>query len=244
MSLLVFLHPIGLDRDTWRLLPPLVTNTEVVQLDLPGHGGHAALPATFGLEAVADDVARRVVALGADGGVHVVGLSMGAMVAQHLALRHPKLVASLVIACASAAAAGPVLRERADAVERLGMVGVLDDYLTRWFSRTALSTTAHPGVAYARRRLLADDPGVVAAYWRAMAEHDVLAVLHRITAPTTVVAGSADRSAQVDSLRDIQVRIPGARLHVVDGPHMLQLETPDAFGAVLTEHLDRTRRAA
>jgi len=215
-----------------------------VWLDLPGHGESPQLP-VLSLEAVADHVAMRVSELTVPGErVHVVGLSMGAMVAQHLALRHPELIASLVIACASAAAAGPVLRERADAIERLGMVGVIDDYLTRWFSPAALSGAGHPGVEYVRRRLLADDSTVVAAYWRAMAQHDVLDALPRITAPTTVVAGSADRSASVDTLRDVQSRIPGAQLRVVDGPHMLQLESPAAFQAVLAEHLDLTRRAA
>jgi 3-oxoadipate enol-lactonase len=254
MSLVVFLHPIGLDRNTWQFLPPFADQArgqssatgvpEAIWLDLPGHGDASQLP-VLSLEAVADHVAERIEELARpDEGVHVVGLSMGAMVAQHLALRHPQLIASLVIACASAVAAGPVLRDRADAVDRLGMAGVLDDYLTRWFSPDALSAGDHPGLDYARRRLLADDSAVVAAYWRAMAQHDVMARLPRITAPTTVVAGSADKSAPVDKLRDIQSRIPGARLRVVDGPHMLQLESPEAFQAVLAEHLNLTRSAA
>lgn len=226
----VLLHPIGLDHAAWQW----VDLPGAVAPDLPGFGAAEPLD-ELSLAAVADSVCDRVT-----GPFNLVGLSLGGMVAQHLALRHPDRVASLVIGCASSTASRSVMVERAEAVERVGLAGVLDGYLSRWFTKAALTAVEHPGVSYARARILADDPAVIAAYWRAMSEHDVRDALGDIAVPTTVVAGRADVSSSLAGLEDMAARIPSAVLRVVDGPHMLLLDGYDGLRAVLHEHLSRT----
>jgi 3-oxoadipate enol-lactonase len=227
VAAIVLLHPIGLDRASWQF----VDVPDAKAIDLPGHGG-ARLLADMSLPSLADYVCAQV-----DGVFHLVGLSMGGMVAQHVALRHPDRLASLVIACASGTASRDVLDRRAAEVERVGMQGVVEEYLVRWFSEAALADHNQPGVAYARERLLADDSHVIAAYWRAMSLHDLLPSLDRISVPTTVIAGSADVSAPESKMREVASRIPRARLRVAEGPHMLHLETPGVFAEMLADHL-------
>lgn len=225
---LVLLHPVGLDKECWRF----TAINEAIALDLPGHGDRAEdLRLPVSLQSIADDVCSRV-----PGRVDVLGLSMGGMVAMHLALRHPDRVRSLVLACTSARPPAEVMLDRARAAEASGMEGVLSSTLDRWFTPSALARPHDPGVDYARGRLLADDARIFAAYWRAMALHDVEAQLQDIHVPVTVIAGSVDVSAPAASLRAVADKIPTSRFEIVPGPHMLPLEEPGHFAAAVRDH--------
>lgn len=229
---IVFLHPIGLDRQVWSG----VLSPGAIALNFPGHGGNGGdAPAPVSMAGLADYVLSQL------GGraVTLVGLSLGGMVAQHIAITAPHAVTSLVVACSTAAANPPVMLDRAALTRSEGMAGSLRMTLDRWFTPQVLAAPGHPGVEYARRRLLADDPEIVARYWEAMAGHDVSDRLASVKAPTTFIAGAADLSSPVEVLEGMARAVPGAVLKVVDGPHMLPLERPREFSAVLAEHLDR-----
>lgn len=223
----VFLHPVGLDGRTWQFMQ--FSNAEFI--DFPGHGVSPPTP-VLTLQSLADYVCQQV-----KGNFHLVGVSLGGMVAQHITIRHPERVKSLAIACVGAATSPKALQERADEVERVGMKGILSSSLSRWFTAEALRTEGHVGVQYARDRLLADDASIFASYWRTMAKHDVVSSLTSIAVPTTVIAGSDDASVPVAVMRDMAARISGSRMQVVDGPHMLQLECPEAFEDVVKSHI-------
>lgn len=226
---MLFLHPIGLDRDTW---------TDVLRpgdrtLDFPGHGSEPPTE-TVSMAGLVDYVLAHVSAR-----VNLVGLSLGGMVAQQVAVRAPEAVASLVVAAAPAATRREVMAERVKSTREGGMAGDLDTTLARWFTPEALATPGHPGVEYARRRLLADDPEIVARYWQAMGEHDVTSDLPSIAVPTTFVAGSRDAAGGPEKMEPMARAVPGAVLEVIDGPHMLPLEQPGEFRAALDRHLAR-----
>jgi 3-oxoadipate enol-lactonase len=229
MPQVVFLHPIGLDRHIWAD----VHVPDAASLDLPGHGGTPAVD-RVSLAGLVDYVLAQLT-----GPATLVGLSLGGMVAQQVALREPAAVTSLVVACSTSASDPTVMLERAAATRQAGMAGVLDTTLERWFTPAALATPGHPGVEYARRRLLADDPEVVAQYWEAMAAHDVRARLPSLKVPATFIAGAADRASSVAVLEGMAEAVPDAVLRVLDGPHMLPLERPREFTEVLSEHLER-----
>jgi pimeloyl-ACP methyl ester carboxylesterase len=226
---IIFLHPIGLDRHIWAdVLMPGAT-----ALDFPGHGDAESAEAVT-LDHLVNCVLSRL-----SGPATLIGLSLGGMVAQQVAVREPGAVASLVVACSTSASNPQAMTERAVATRRNGMAGILDTTLERWFTPQALAAPGHPGVGYARRRLLADDREVVAGYWEAMAEHDVAAQLGSITVPATFIAGASDRASSVEALDRMARAVPGAVLEVVDGPHMLPLERPREFRAALDRHLRR-----
>ena len=88
---LVLLHGVGLDHTMWDPVVALMAgDAEVVTPDLPGHGARPPAPAGVTLAELADGVAADI-----PPGSHLVGFSLGALVAQHLALHRPALVATL-----------------------------------------------------------------------------------------------------------------------------------------------------
>lgn len=230
---LVLLPPIGLDERCWDWLDLPVPAIRHVY---PGFGRRPRDDRPADLNTWADEVAE----LGNGEPLDLVGISMGSMVAQHLAIRHPERVNSLLLACTGGSADRPTALARAAAAEADGMTGTLESTLQRWFTGPALAARPeHPGVGYARATLLALDPESWAAGWRAIARHDVLAELGAVIAPTTCIAGRSDQSAPPERVRRLAAAIPGARLELLDGPHMIHLENPAAFSAALAAHLDQ-----
>lgn len=226
----VFLHPIGLDTEFWKD----VASPEATVLDFPGFGGEP-WPGSVSLPALVDFVADHITTPAT-----VVGLSLGGMVALETAVHRPEKVRSLVVVAGGAKSHPDVMHQRAQDTRAGGMEGVLATTMERWFTEPALAAEpAHPGVAYARRRLLADDPGIFASYWEAMGAHDVDDALPSLRMPATVIAGARDRASSVDALRGVAEAIPGASFEVLEGPHMLALEEPEALRAAIRRHLDR-----
>lgn len=228
---LVLLTPIGLDDGCWERVP--LPDVATVKHVFPGFGGRSRAAEQPTMASLADEVADSY-----GGALDVAGVSLGGMVAQHLAVRHPRRVRSLLVACTGAAAEAATMTQRAVEAERGGMAAVLESTLERWFTPAARAELPeHPGVAYARRTLLALEPPCFADGWRAIAGHDIRERLGEIGVPTTALAGAADSASPLARTREIAEAVAGARLVVLDGPHMMHLERPAAFGAALAEHL-------
>ncbi|WP_433282190.1 alpha/beta fold hydrolase [Pseudonocardia xinjiangensis] len=225
---LLFLHPVGLDRDCvrWLDLPPVRAVT------FPGHGERARARPGLTLADMADEIVGH-----STGPLDVVGASLGGMVALHLALAHPDRVRSLVLACTTPRGDAAVMTARADATEARGSAGMLDDTMARWFTPAALRNPDAPALAYARDRLLTMDAGALADTWRAIGTHDVLDRLGEIRVPTTCIAGLHDLSTPMEVMTDLAARLPVARLVEMEAPHMAFLERPREFAAAVREHL-------
>ncbi|WP_099038201.1 alpha/beta fold hydrolase [Mycobacterium neglectum] len=230
------LHAAGLDAACGDLLGIEHTITAT----LPGHGGRRRQRPGMTLCDMADEVAGWV-----RSPVDVVGLSMGGMVAQHLALDHPDLVRSLVLACTTAQTPTAVLLERADATEAQPTATMVATTLERWFTAEFLSRAEEPeALAYARRCLRSIDASSFADIWRAIAHHDVLDRLCEIDVPTTCLAGTRDVSTPPKELATLAERLPNSRYVEMDGPHMAPLERPDEFRRYVQEHLDWVERSS
>jgi pimeloyl-ACP methyl ester carboxylesterase len=163
---------------------------------------------------------------------------MGAIVAMHAALRHPGRVRSLLLVCAGADTDPQATLERISLIESAGMGPMVAPMLERWFTMDALTQEPeHPGVAYTRQILRGLAPRTFADDWRVVARHDVRERLHEIHVPTTCVAGNQDKSATPARVGTLAAGIPGARMMVVQGPHLLHLERPQVFSGALGTHL-------
>ena len=224
----IYLHAVGLDKELWS---GSLTGEDIA-LDFPGFGSEPSVE-PISMAILADNVARKL-----DRPHDVVGLSLGAMVTQHLALRHPEVVRSVIVACGGPETSREVSLQRARDTRAGGMASVLESTLDRWFTPAALADANHHGVEYARRRLLADDAEIFARYWEAMAEHDLTERLAEIAVPATVIAGSNDRAVNLAVMKDMAERIPNAKLEIVDGPHMLPLENREGFNLAVRRHLE------
>ena len=119
-----------------------------------------------------------------------------------------------------------------------GMQSVVEATLDRWF--TDATAAARPDtVEKIRGQILACDPNGYAACAEAIGAMDLREDLAHINAPTLVVAGAEDPSQSLDAIESWARTIPGARLEVLPGAHLVNLAEPAAFGALIAEHLDR-----
>ncbi len=225
MMKLLLLPPIGNDIGCWRWLAAREARPHLY----PGHGQR---PQSMTLAELADDAIAVE-----EGEVDLLGVAMGGVIAQHILLRHPDRVRSAVLACTSGRSDSKALLARAEAAETRGMAAVTSSTLERWFTPNALAQPEHPGVAYARASLLGVDPYALGDAWRALATHDVIDQLGGVRAPVTVVAGTEDTTTPVSRIESLQTRIPGSRMELLPGPHMIHLEEPDQLRALLERHL-------
>jgi 3-oxoadipate enol-lactonase len=235
---LVLLTPIALDASCWDGvdLPPVPTRKH----EFPGFGSRPRATGQPTMQSLADEVAA-----GYPGPLDLVGVSMGAMVAQNVAVRHPGRVRSLVAACTGAAVDREAMTRRADEVEAKGMDGILGETLRRWFTPGALAARPpHAGVSYARATLLALDARCFADGWRAIATHDVRARLHEIDVPTTCILGASDPVGTRERVAEVAAGVRHGRLVELDGPHMIHLEQPAAFAGAIRDHLARLGEVA
>ena len=219
----LLLPPIGLDAGCWSWMRLPFRATAVEYGDLSS------------LDAAADDLLRRHGA----GPFDLVGVSLGGMVALHLALRHPASVRSLVLAATTAQGVREIMLERAATAEREGMPPVLGETLARWFTPAFLTNPTHADIVdYVTVTLENEDAARFAAGWRAIADHDVTAELSRIGVPVTCIAGASDVSTPPSVMASLAAGIPGARSEQIAAAHLLPLENPDDFTEAITRHLE------
>jgi len=243
---IVLSHALGLDQRMWDSLAALLAPRHtVLRYDHRGHGGSAVPAGPYAMDDLVDDAARLIREWSA-GPVIWVGLSMGGMVGQGLAIRHPELVRGLVVANSASRypdAARPLWAERIAKVEQGGLEAIADMVIERYFS--AGFRAAQPDIVAAyRRQLLQTDPSGYAAACPAVRDVDWLDRLASIRCPTLVIAGREDVGAPVALSEAMQQRIPAAELVVIDeAAHLSVVEQPAAFSAALDHFLARVEGA-
>jgi 3-oxoadipate enol-lactonase len=203
----------------------------VLRYDHRGHGGSAVPAGPYALDDLVDDAARLIREWGR-GPVVFIGLSMGGMVAQGLAIRHPELVKRVVLANTAAQypdAAKAAWTQRIAAVQQGGMAAVADMVVQRYLHEGFRN--ANPGVAQALREqiLRCDAAGYVASCYAVMSV-DWLEQLSKVRCPALVIAGAHDVGATPAMAQAIAQAIPGATLKVFDdASHLSVAEQPQAF---------------
>jgi 3-oxoadipate enol-lactonase len=236
----VLSHALGLDLRMWDALARrLATHYTVLRFDHRGHGESAEPPGPYTMDDLVDDAARLIREWGR-GPVAWIGLSMGGMVGQGLAVRHPELLRGAVLANTVARypeAARPTWAARIAAVEQGGMAAVADAVVERYLH--ADYRAAHPDVAAAlRARLLRTDPAAYVACCHAVASVDWLDRLASVRLPTLVIAGARDVGATPEMARAIAERIAGAELRVfAEASHLSVVEVGDEFDAAVSSFL-------
>ena len=235
----VFSNSLGATLEMWDAQArALAGRYRVLRYDTRGHGRSVATAGPVTIERLAADLAGLLAALGV-ARAHVVGLSLGGMTAQALALHHPERVESIVL-MATAPHLPPAdgWDQRAQTVETKGLGAIVDAVMARWFT-PAMAHDDPATLAHLRARFLACDPGGYAACCRAIRDMDLRPLLGRIAVPTLVVAGADDPVTTVDMAKDLARAIPGAAMEVVlASAHLFVAERPDETNALLGAFLD------
>jgi (E)-2-((N-methylformamido)methylene)succinate hydrolase len=234
----VLLHGVGLDHSVWdEVRTRLAERYDVRTPDLPGHGDGPRVPADVDLAGMAALVADQVPPAS-----HLVGFSLGALVAQHLAVHRPDLVSSLT---SVSSVCRRTTDERAAVLERLDRATTdpaasNEASLRRWFDGADVGADA---VERTRRVLAANDPGQFLACYRVFATGDAVVGpdLGRIQVPSLAVTGGEDPGSTPEMTERLVAAVPGCRAVVVPGVrHMLPLEAP----SVLADLVDQLIRGA
>jgi 3-oxoadipate enol-lactonase len=239
----VLSHALGLDHRMWDAFAADLAAQQhpVLRYDHRGHGASAVPVGTYTMDDLVDDAARLIREWGR-GPVVWVGLSMGGMVGQGLAIRHPELVQALVLANTGAKypeAAQAMWGERISAVQTKGVAAIVEAALERFFTADFRAAHADEVEAF-RRRVLRTDAAGYAATCRAVAAVDWLDRLNQVRCPTLVIAGALDVGAPVAMAEAIAERIPGAELSVLErASHISVIEQPAQFAQTVKAFLAR-----
>ena len=229
---------------TWGepFLAPLREHFDVIAYDHRGVGASSALDGPVTIREMAQDVAGLLAALELDS-AHVLGISMGGMIAQELALAVPERIRTLTLGCTYCGGEGSSLAAP-ETLQRLSeamMSGDRERALRASWEINVSPAFADDADAYARfvaiamRRAVAVP--VIMAQMQACAAHDTNARLGQIELPTLVVHGSVDELLPVQNGRLIAERIPDARLELLDDVgHLFVWERPRLAAELLRSH--------
>jgi 3-oxoadipate enol-lactonase len=236
---LTFVHQLGGDLSVWDQLAGYFRDDyTVLRYDLRGHGDTALSPDAFSITDLADDLAELLDKLGAPRS-HVVGLSIGGMVAQEFAAKHAGKADTLTVAGAPAhmdAAARPVFEARAQTAREQGMAALVEPTLERWL--TAEFRRKHPEVVEQIGETIASTPpeGFARAAL-AVSQFDARDKLASIAARTLVVAGRDDSGTPYAASKVIADTVKGARFELLDAAHLSPIEDAQRFTALLDSFL-------
>ncbi|HHS97895.1 MAG TPA: alpha/beta fold hydrolase [Chloroflexi bacterium] len=237
----LLLHGLGSRGEDW--MPQIVAlagaGYTALAPDLRGHGKTDKPPGPYTIHQMADDVngllERLVVERAA-----VVGLSLGGLVAQSLAVRHPARVRALVLVNTFARLrlarrrGWSLFLRRGWSMVAGGMKKQAETVARELFPRPEQEGLRR----IAARRLAENDPAAYQATVWAVLRFDGRRDLERIQAPTLVVAGAEDTTVSLEAKQELATRIPNARLEIVPGSgHATPLDRPEAFNRLLLEFL-------
>ena len=234
---IAFSNSIGTTLEMWDAqAAALAPRFRVLRYDTRGHGRSPVVDGTTSIEDLADDLAGLLAALGI-ARAHVVGLSLGGMTAQMLAVRRPDLVDRLVLMATAAHLPGD-WPERAALVRSRGMAAIVDAVTSRWFTP---GFRGDPAVLALRERFTAIDPAGYAACCLAIGAMDLRPLLPRITAPTLIVMGADDPATPPAMGETMRALIPDAELTVLPrAAHIPAIEQAARVNGLLTAFLDGT----
>jgi 3-oxoadipate enol-lactonase len=222
----------------WRTVPVLAERFRVLAFDNRGVGRSGRPDGPYSVADMADDCVAVLDAAG-EARAHVYGISLGGMIAQELALRHPSRVASLVFGATTAGGAGAVAADPATLaffVRRTEMPAEEAVWASVPYNYGAVTREHHGdriAQDIAQRLRFPIEPEPYRAQLGAALGHDALDRLPAIAAPTLVVHGEADRMVPVANAHLLAERIPGAELRLWPGAgHLYPTDEPAADRAV------------
>jgi 3-oxoadipate enol-lactonase len=233
---LVFANSLGTDFRLWdAVLPRLPPGLRVIRYDKRGHGLSSCPSAPYGMGALVSDAERLLDHLGVRDCVFV-GLSIGGMIAQGLAVKRPDLLRGMVLSNTAARIGTREMWEaRIAAVRAGGIEALADAVMERWFSRAFRAT---PELELWRSMLVRQPAEGYIGCSAAIAGTDFYTPTASLSLPTLAIAGSEDGSTPPDLVRETAALVRGSRFHLIRGAgHLPCVEKPAEYAEVLTGFL-------
>lgn len=239
---LVLIHGVGSNLEGWdEVCAALEGEFTILRLDLRGHGNSAPIEGEYSVDLFARDVLAMMDAAGVER-AHLVGFSLGGLIAQKLALDWPERFDRVVIL---SAVAGRTPEERQKVVGRLALIreGGIDAITgaarDRWFSEAFAQ--AHPEIIARRIAELkaVHLPSYLEAY-RVFGLTELVDQLHAISRPTLVMTGEFDQGSNTRMAQTMHDLIPGSELRILPGlKHSVLVEASPLIASHVREFLMR-----
>ena len=228
---LVMIMGFTASRSGWvAQIPSFKKYYRVITFDNRGAGKSDKPPGPYSTKMMADDTARLMDHLGIEK-AHIVGVSMGGMIAQELAINYPQRVMQLVLACTYACQD----RTSGDTPEQAKLLQLKPEKMAIAMIGLAFNKPLYRFTFGLLGRIQSRFIGAsgrvgIAGQSEACRKHNTLDRLPLITAPTLVIVGTKDRTINPVSSEVIAGKIPNARLVKVEGgSHTFSLEMKNVF---------------
>ena len=238
----VFANSLGTDLRLWdKVIARLPQGYRYIRYDKRGHGLSDCPPGPYSMGALVRDAERLLDALEVRDCVFV-GLSIGGMIAQGLAVKRLDLVRAMVLSnTAAKIGTTEMWHARIAAAREGGLAPMADAVMERWFSRAFRLGAELAGW----RNMMVRTPleGYVGCC-AAIAGTDFYTPTSGLTLPTLAIAGSEDGSTPPDLVRETADLIRGSEFHLIRGAgHLPCVEAPEAYAARLAQFLERVGHA-
>lgn len=234
----VFLHALGTDLTIWdTLLTQLPATLRILRFDLRGHGQSDVPAAPYSMGSLITDTARLIDHFALRDAV-VIGLSIGGLIAQGLAVKRMDQVRALVLSnTAARIGAAAQWHDRIAAVRRDGMASIADASLTRWFGPKAAMRADYN---HWRNRLSQQNPEGWCGCAYAIANTDFYETTATLRLPTLCIAGDRDGSTPPDLVRETADLIPGSQFRLIRGAgHLPFIEKPAEYATSIITFLQQ-----
>lgn len=219
----MFSHSLASSTVMWEpQVKHFVRSFRVLRFDTRGHGKSEAPEGPYTFQLLADDVLALLDSLQIEK-VHFVGLSMGGMIGQELALRHPDRLLSLTLSDTAARTppeAVKVWEQRIAQVQREGLQPLLEGTMERWFTDSFRKARSPLYVSIEQQFLRTPTAGYIGCV-QAIMKLDNVDKLASIRTPTLVIVGEEDMGTPVSVARELHARIEGSKLVII--PHARHL---------------------
>ena len=228
------------DHTMWDVtVPALADRYRVLRYDTRGHGRSGTTPGPYSIEMLADDAIGLIDQLGIQR-VHLVGLSMGGMMAQQIGARYADRVVSLSL-CDTASEMPPrsMWEERFLIAQTQGIAGLVDATIQRWFTSPFIARDPD-SIEKVRRMILGTPVEGYIACASAVRDMAQTTLLLRVKSPTLVLVGRQDPACTVEQSIVLHRMIDGSQLVILeDAAHLSNIEQPKAFNQALRAFIDR-----
>jgi 3-oxoadipate enol-lactonase len=235
-------HALATNLTLWDpQVDALAERFRLLRYDVLGHGGTDAPHGPYTLDQLAEQAAGLLDALGI-AQVHFLGISMGGMIGQALALAKPHRLLSLLLCDTTSRIppeAQPLWQERIRIAESEGMEPLVEPTIARWF--TAPFRAAHAeAIERVRSMIRGTSPFGYSACCHAIAALDLLALIHAILVPTMIIVGEEDPGTPVAMSHAIHEQIARSELLTIpSASHLSNTEQPEAFNRAIAAFLNR-----
>lgn len=235
---LVLANSLGTDLRLWDpILPYLPNGLRIIRYDKRGHGLSSQPPAPYSMGALVRDAEQLLDYLNVRDCVFV-GLSIGGMIAQGLAVKRMDQIRAMVLSNTAAKIGTPALwQDRMAAARTGGIEALADATMERWFSRAFRAT---PEMTLWRNMMTRQPLDGYLGCCAAISGTDFYTPTSGLRLPTLGIAGSEDGSTPPDLVRETVDLIPGSQFELIrKAGHLPCVEQPETYAALLTDFMTR-----